>query len=147
MINPFKEINWKPDRAELRTFAVSLIIGFPVIAIVFFIVKWLSKGAMPEPRFFLLLGGIGAAVGIVCWLIPPIARVIHPVWYGLAACVGIVMANLLFGVLFYGIFTPMGLVMRLIGRDALDLKSRKGSASYWMDAPPPPPATSYFRQF
>ena len=60
MINPFKEINWKPDRAELKKFGVSLIIGFPIIALVFFLVRWAKSGALPEPRFFLMLGGIGA---------------------------------------------------------------------------------------
>jgi len=147
MINPFKEINWKPDRADLKKFGVSLIIGFPIIALVFFLVRWAKSGALPEPRFFLMLGGIGAAVGLVSWLIPVIARPLYTVWYGLAACIGIVVANLMFCVLFYGIFTPMGLVMRLIGRDPLNLKSRKGAASYWEDAPPTPPATDYFRQY
>lgn len=147
MINPFKEINWKPDRAELRKFSISLIIGFPIIALVFFLVKWIKAGELPEPRFFLLLGGIGLAVGLVCLVAPAIARVLYPVWYGLAACIGIVVANLIFGLLFYGIFTPMGLFMRLIGRDPLSLKKKKDAASYWMDAPETPPATKYFSQY
>lgn len=147
MINPFKEINWKPDRAELKKFAVSLIIGFPAIALVFFLVRWISGDGMPEPRFFLLLGGIGAGIGVVCWLVPPLARLIHPVWYGLAACIGIVVANLLFTLLFYGLFGPMGLIMRLLGRDPLRLKFQRGTASYWRDAPPAPPAPHYFRQY
>jgi hypothetical protein len=147
MINPFKEINWQPDRQDLRKFSISLIIGFPCIALVFFLAKWVSKGELPEPRFFLLLGGIGAAVGFVCLIIPIIGRPLYYVWYTLAACVGIVMANLLFGLLFYVLFAPLGLFMRLIGRDALSLKSKKGSISYWKDAPPPRPVTHYFRQY
>lgn len=148
MINPFKEINWKPDRAELKKFAVSLIIGFPIIAVVFFLVRWLkADDGMPDPNGFLLLGGIGAGVGVICWLIPPVARILHPVWYGLAACIGIVMANLLFGILFYGIFTPLGLIMRLGGRDPLNLKTDQNASSYWQDAPEAPSATQYFKQF
>ncbi|MCB1088870.1 MAG: hypothetical protein KDM63_17675 [Verrucomicrobiae bacterium] len=147
MINPFKEINWKPDGGELRKFAISLIIGFPIIAVVFFLVKWLKAGELPALKFFLMLGGIGAGAGMVCLLIPFIARPLYYVWYGLAACIGIVVANVLFGVLFYGIFTPLGLVMRLIGRDALGLKSQQKASSYWMDAPPPPKPSSYFSQY
>ena len=111
MINPFKEINWKPDRAELRKFAISLIVGFPIIAIVFFLVKWAKGGELPEPRFFLLLGGIGAGAGLVSLLLPFIARILYPVWYGLAACIGIVLANLLFGILFYVFFGVMGVIL------------------------------------
>lgn len=147
MINPFKEINWKPDRGELRKFAISLIIGFPVIAVVFFVVKWIKAGELPELRFFLLLGGIGAATGLGCLLVPVIARPLYYVWYTLAACIGIVLANLLFGLLFYGLFAPLGLFMRLIGRDPLNLKFKRGTPSYWIDAPPPRPAAQYFRQY
>lgn len=147
MINPFKEINWKPDRDELKKFGVSLIIGFPVIAIVFFIIRWISGDGMPEPRFFLMLGGIGCAVGIVCWLISPIAKLLYPLWYGIAACVGIVLANLLFTLLFYVLFTPLALFMKLKGRDALHLKKQKDVGSYWIDAPATPPANQYFRQY
>lgn len=148
MINPFKEINWKPDGTELKKFAVSLIIGFPIIAVVFFIVRWIKLDeGMPEPKFFLLLGGIGAGVGVICWLIKPIARLIYPLWYGLAACIGIVVANLLFMILYFGLFTPMGLFMRLRGRDPLRLKMRKDTASYWEDAPETPPSTQYFKQY
>lgn len=148
MINPFKEINWKPDAKELRKFAWSLIIGFPCIALVFFLAKWMKTHTQPDATFFLQLGGIGALVGLVCMLIPIIARPLYYVWYTLAACIGIVMANLLFAVMFYGLFAPMGLFMRLIGRDPLKLHWQKEAAStYWQDAEPSPHASRYFSQF
>ena len=147
MINPFKEINWKPEATELRKFAWSLIIGFPCIAIVFFLAKWIKTHAMPEAHFFFMLGGIGAAVGLVCLVAPVIARPLYYVWYALAACIGIVMANFIFVLLFFGIFTPIGLIMRLIGRDPLNLKWKKSAATHWIDAPLAPPAEQYFSQF
>lgn len=147
MINPFKEINWKPDAAELRKFAWSLIIGFPCIATVFFLVKWLKTHAVPDAHGFIMLGGIGTGVGIASLLIRPLARLLYPAWYFLAACIGIVMSNLIFVVMFYGIFTPIGIIMRIIGRDPLNLKWKKGAASHWIDAPPAPPADHYFSQF
>lgn len=147
MINPFKEINWKPDSVELRKFAWSLIIGFPCIAIVFFLAKWIKTHALPDAHFFLMLGGIGAAVGLVSLIITPVAKMLYPVWYFLAACIGIVMANLIFLFLFFGIFTPLGVFMRLIGRDPLNLKWKGNAATHWIDAPPAPPASQYFRQY
>lgn len=147
MINPFKEINWKPDRAELRKFGWSLMIGFPIIALIFFTVTSIMTQALPSPRFFLLLGGIGAGVGLVSLIVPALAKPFYTLWYGFAGCVGIVMTNLLFMLLFYGLFTPFGLFMRLIKRDALDLKKRAGATSYWKEAPPEKPASHYFRQY
>ena len=147
MINPFKEINWKPARADLRKFAWSLIIGFPCIALVFFFAKWIKTHGMPDPHFFLLLGGIGAAVGFVCLAVPITARPLYYVWYALAAAMGLVMANLIFTIIFFALFTPAALVLRLLGRDALNLKWKRSSASHWQDAPPMRPAAQYFRQF
>ena len=147
MINPFNEINWKPGTVELRMFAWSLIIGFPCLAVVFLLVKWGRTHALPELPGFLLLGGIGAGTGLVCLGVPGIARPLYYVWYGLAACIGIVMANVLFGVMFYGLFAPIGLFMRLTGRDPLHLKWNRGQASYWQDADPMPPAKQYFSQY
>jgi hypothetical protein len=147
MINPFKEINWKPGESELRKFAWSLIIGFPSLALIFFNAKWIKTGALPEVSFFIKLAVIGALVGLVCLLLKPLARPLYVVWYALACCIGIVMANLLFMLMFYGLFTPIGLFMRLIGRDALKLKFQRGTPSYWQDAEPAPPPAQYFRQY
>ena len=147
MIKPFNEINWKPGAAELRKFAWSLIIGFPCIAIVFFLAKWCKTGVMPGAHGFLMLGGIGAGVGLVSLVVQPIARLLYPVWYFIAGCMGIVMGNLIFLVMFYGLFTPAGLVMRLLGRDPLNLKWKRNAATHWIDAPPAPPPARYFSQF
>ena len=75
------------------------------------------------------------------------ARPLYYVWYALAACVGLVMANLLFAALFYGLFAPLGWLMRLAGRDPLCLRFRRGQDSYWAEAEPPPPVAQYFRQY
>ena len=147
MINPFKEINWKPDLADLRKFAWSLIIGFPCIAVVFFLVKAVKTHALPDYHGFIELGVVGAVVGLVCLAVPLVARPLYYVWYFLAACIGIVMANLLFCVMFYLLFAPVGLLMRVTGRDPLQLKWKKGQASHWQDAESARPASQYFSQY
>ncbi len=147
MINPFKEINWRPDRAELRKFARSLIIGFPCIAVVFYLVSAVKAHAMPEVTGFAVLGIGGLDVGLLCLFVPIVARPLYYVWYGLSACIGIVMANLLFCLMFYGLFAPVGALMRLFGRDPLRLKWQRNATSHWQDAEPPRPARQYFSQY
>ena len=147
MINPFKEINWKPARGDLRTFAWSLIIGFPCIALFFFFARWIRIRGIPDPHFFLLLGCIGGAVGLVCLVVPVIARPLYYIWYAIAAAIGLFMANLIFSIMFFAVFTPLAIVIRLLGRDALNLKWKRSAPSHWQDAPPMRPAGDYFRQF
>jgi hypothetical protein len=146
MMNPFKEINWNPQTKDLRKFALSLIIGFPCLAVVFFLVKWWRFHAHPTPDFFLKLGGIGAAVGLICLIIPFIARPLYYVWYALAGVMGLVMGNLIFAVMYYIIFSPLALLMRMTGRDPLQLKAVKAE-SHWIDAEPAPPPARYFSQY
>ena len=49
--------------------------------------------------------------------------------------------------MFYGLFAPFGLLMRLLGRDPLNLKWKKDQASHWIDAEPTPEAKEYFSQY
>lgn len=44
MVNPFKEVNWKPDTAEKCTFGKSLIVGFPILALIFLVVVRVKTG-------------------------------------------------------------------------------------------------------
>lgn len=42
-----------------------------------------------------------------------------------------IMQPLILGIVFYGLFTPIGVVMRCLGKDPLLLKKTAGAASYW----------------
>lgn len=145
MVNPFKDTNWHPDFAARRGFAKSLFVGFPAIAIVFSALGWLKTGAVPTwtPE----LAGIGAAVGVVLWLLPQIARPFYLLWFFVACCVGIVVSNLLIAAFYYLVVTPIGLFMRVLGRDPMKRRFDRNAVSYWTDAEKHVDPKRYFRQF
>lgn len=145
MINPFKDVDWNPDLAARRSFAVSLVIGFPAIAIVFGVIGRLRTGAWSP--FFLWLGLIGLAVGVVFWLVPQVAKPFYLVWYFVACCIGVVVSNLMFGLFFYLVLTPIGLVMRAFGRQTLRKGFDRAKPTYWADAEKGVEASRYYRQF
>ena len=145
MINPFKDTNWKPDTAERRKFARSLMIGFPLIAAVLASLARLSHGAW-RPGFA-WLAAAGFAVGALLWLVPQMARPFYVIWYGLAGCIGIVVSNALLALFYYLVVTPIGLVMRLLGRDPMTRKFDPAAASYWRDVKPPVDPERNFRQY
>ena len=73
---------------------------------------------------------------------------IRPVFATLMAItrpIGRVVSIVLLGFVFYGVFTPIGLFFRLIGRDPLE-RSRRKRASHWTDRPAVTDIRSYFRQ-
>ena len=49
------------------------------------------------------------------------------------------------GVIFFGVFTPVGVVMRAFGRDAMCRKFDASTRSYWIRRTPPGPADDSYR--
>jgi len=146
VLNPFKEVNWQPDTAARRTFAKSLVIGFPCVALVFLLVGWLA-GKGWNVSFALKLGGLGAAAGVVFYAVPAIARPFYVIWYALACCVGLVVGNVVMALIFYVLVTGIGLIKRLLGQPAIRKAPNPQSKSYWLDAPPASNLKGYFSQF
>lgn len=146
MLNPFKEVNWHPDTAARRTFAKSLVIGFPCVALVFLVAGWLA-GKGWNVSFALKLGGIGAAAGVVFYAVPAIARPFYVVWYALACCAGLVVGNVVMALIFYVLVTGIGLIKRLLGQPAIRKAPNPQVKSYWLDAPPASNPKRYFSQF
>ena len=63
MINPFKDTNWNPDLAERRSFAKSLIIGFPALAAIFTLTVWLKTHTLSSWTPWLAAIGTGRVEG------------------------------------------------------------------------------------
>ena len=64
----------------------------------------------------------------------------------LALPIGIAVHEVTMAVMFFGVFVPLGLVFRLIGRDPLAKRIDRNAASYWLPKKQPRDAASYFRQ-
>lgn len=77
---------------------------------------------------------------------------VHPRWFrgfyrvGMTASwhVGQVMGRVLLTVFFLLLVTPLGLLLRLLGKDLLELKRRPDAASYWRVAKKPGPLDRMF---
>jgi hypothetical protein len=144
MINPFCEVNWNPGLAGRRAFAKSIAIGFPLIALVLGALGLLRAHAWPV--WTLWLGNIGAASGIALWLVPQIAGPFYVVWNALGCCIGFVVSNVAVTAVYLLVVTPIGLALRMLGRDPLRRRFERERASYWEDAEKTGDAERYFRQ-
>jgi hypothetical protein len=145
MLNPFKEVNWRPGCAERKTFARSLMIGFPIIAVVLAVAA--RFGTHEWKAFFLWLGSVGFFAGLLFWLIPQIARPFYIVWYAIACCIGLVVGNVLLGMVYYLVLTPVGLLLRAAGRPPISKGFDRKRTSYWKPAEKVIDLKRYYRQF
>jgi hypothetical protein len=146
MINPFKDVNWNPDLAARRTFAKSLVIGFPCIALLLLVARRVTTGAW-QPETSLWIGGVGAGLGVVFYAVPAIARPFYLAWYFLACCMGLVISNVLLGGFFYLVVTPVGWLKRTFGRNNLRKSFDRQAPTYWKDAEKITDPARYYRQF
>jgi hypothetical protein len=60
--------------------------------------------------------------------------------------IGVVVSSVLLTSIYYLVLTPVGLLVRVCGHDALQRGFRKAPASYWQKRRPAPPSSRYFRQ-
>src|SRR5262245_5969581 len=74
------------------------------------------------------------------WLTP-----LNRAWMKVGELMGRVVSPVVLGVIFFGVFTPAGAIMRLIGRDAMCRSFDAAAHSYWVKRDPPGPAESSFR--
>ena len=61
-------------------------------------------------------------------------------WMKLAGFVHDTISPLVMGIVFFGVFTPVALAMRAIGRDAFARSREPAAPTYWKRRDPPSPA-------
>ena len=133
MIEPGKTKTEKANRAgrdePVITDSQAQKTALVVAAVLFAIALWnLYRGRMTQVTVFASIGG---GLVVIALFVPVAARGFHRFWMGLAGVLGYVNSRILLSVLYYGVFTPVGLMRRLIGRDPMN---RRGAAqsSYWI---------------
>jgi hypothetical protein len=85
--------------------------------------------------------------GISALLAPSILRPIDKFWMKLGEWLGMIMTPVIMGVLFYGVITPIGLIMRALGKDLIDQKLDKSAKSYWIKATKTEDQSRYFTPY
>jgi hypothetical protein len=138
VINPFTEINWHPQRKELRSFGKIVMIGALIIAAIFYF------AGIASPAAASIIAGAGILCGAISYSMPAIAKPLYCLWFVFGASVGIVVSNLLLLLFYYLILTPLALLLRIVfRRDALGLKR----TSTWHDCEKVKDLKRYYKQY
>jgi len=85
--------------------------------------------------------------GTLGLLAPAALRPIEKGWIKLGELMGMVVTPIVMGVMFFGIITPIGLLMRAIGKDLLDQKIDKGATTHWKKTEPITDKSRYFTPY
>jgi hypothetical protein len=104
-------------------------ITFAVVFLLLALWLWLRKDL---PSIAMVCGAASAGFLVTGLLAPAVLRPPNLVWLKFGLLLHKVINPLVMGLLFYGVFTPMGVVMRMGGKDFLRLEFRPGDNSYWL---------------
>ncbi|HVA49737.1 MAG TPA: hypothetical protein VNH11_25445 [Pirellulales bacterium] len=136
----WSDINFHPTVKTLRQFAGLWIMCLSSLAAW----QWFARSRTGAAAVLVALAATVGALGLarptaIRWLFVGLTLATFPI--------GWLVSWLLFGGLYYGVFTPLALCFRLIGRDALSRRLDADAESYWTEKPPAPDVRRYFRQF
>jgi Saxitoxin biosynthesis operon protein SxtJ len=96
---------------------------------------------LAAPHWWLL--GVAIAFAALALLMPRALQPLNYAWFRFGLLLHRVVSPVIIGAVFFLCVTPIGLLMRLFGKDVLSLRHRSDLPSYWIvrDPPGPEPGT------
>ena len=114
---------WRPSNQRLRQFTIMWTL-FTLCLVIR--CCWPTQRILPAA-----LLGFGSILGVVVWYRPQVIRPMYVAWMIAVFPMGWAISHLLLAILFFGLFTPLGFLLRMRGRDTLGLKLQSRTGSYW----------------
>ena len=128
----------RTDRRELRRFGV--VVG----GMLGLIGLWPSIVRGEQLRSWMV--GLAIALIVPAFVAPRMLAPAHRAWMVLGDALGWINTRLVLGVIFFGVVTPTGIVLRLVGRDPMRRVADPRASTYRVSRPSRPGAHTT-RQF
>lgn len=101
---------------------------------------WWSLGAVALGWVEYALGGVGAVLLVLGLIAPSVLAPLNAGWTKLGLLLFKVVNPIVLGLIFVLTIVPIGLLLRLFGKDPLRLTFEPEAKSYWISRDPPGPA-------
>ncbi|MFN0019141.1 MAG: hypothetical protein ACKVP0_12835 [Pirellulaceae bacterium] len=150
------EINWRPDRKQLRQFGLAaaplLPLGAWCVTTETSVIRWLWSGTpllwdSGNLTIVALAAVIGALAATLAIAKPELHKFPFLFLSILTSPIGMVLGEVLVAVIYFGIFTPLAVLFGLLGRRPLDWRLNRQAATYWQPKKYRRTPASYFQQF
>ena len=99
--------------------------------------------ASGQPRIWAL--AVAAAFLVPALVFPKVLAPLNKLWTKFGLLMGAVVGPVALAVMFFGVITPYGWLMRRLGKGQIPLRFDKGAATYWIQRDPPGPAPKSLR--
>jgi len=135
------EINYNPDKKELRKFGLIALVVLGASACV-------SRFVFLAPAIAsLIVAAVGLFICAITFLSAKAGRLIYLGMTFAALPIGLVISVLLMAIFYFLILTPIGMFFKITGRDLMHRKFEQDSTTYWSQKKYDDAAERYFHQF
>lgn len=144
------EIDWNPTPKMLRVFGrIGVVVFLLLAAIVLFAGKFMFWSVAPGAvrPVTVSLAGLSVFCGLFAAAAP---RVLWPLYIFMTVVfypVGFVLGYVMMGVVYFLVITPIAVIFKIIGRDAMTREFDPSAETYWIKRRPPASVKRYLRQF
>ena len=111
------------SQSSNRSFGILFFIVFLILSL------WPLKNGNNLNLYFLITSGIFLILGSInSKLLTPLNKT----WIKFGEILGLIIAPIVMGLVYFVILTPVSLIVRLFGKDLLGLKFIKENETYWI---------------
>ena len=119
--------NIKSEKKDLRNFGITFGVVLGLLAGALW---WKEKDSY---SIFIIISFVFFFLGFV---VPAVLKPLQKAWMAFAVVLGFFMTKVILSILFYLVFTSIGLGARLFGKQFLNLKMDSSKKSYWINRKP-----------
>jgi len=110
---------------EIKKFGLVIMVALTIIAAIIYF----------NSRDLIILAwllGSGIILLVFAFLLPKVLVPIYKIWMSFAFILGSIISRVILTILFYFIITPIGITIKILGKDILSLKIEREKESYWI---------------
>ncbi len=134
------DLNLNPSKKDLRLFSLLLLAFLTFVG--WIVVR--KSGSYPAAGSVVGAGVVFAVLGFTA------PRAVRPLYVALMIVnypIGWVVTHVVMALIFYLVVTPVGVIMRLSGRDPMERRFDRSAKTYWKPRRIETVKERYFRQF
>lgn len=132
-----------PSRSDLRWFGLIFAGFFALLGAL----SWYRTRSADHHTAAIVLWCVGGGVALIYYAVRPIQRPFYDLLITVAYPIGWVVSHLMIVLVYYGVITPIGVIMRLFGRDSMNRRFDRSATTYWIAHDPGAATKRYFQQF
>jgi hypothetical protein len=126
----------KIDGSSNRSFGLVFAAFFALVGLLPLIL-----GRAPRTWAF----GLSGIFLLAALLFPSVLAPLNRLWMKFGLLLHRIVSPIALGIMFFLVITPMGWLMRALGKDLLRLRIDPDASSYWIERNPPGPAPETFK--